>query len=157
MPKSPPDITEVQEAPPETPPPPAKPPLQDRVAARWLRIEQAVEYSGINRSKLFKLISEGLIKTASVKEQGASRGIRLVDRYDLDRFLEKLCLPIEQKLVHEAQALAEKETELAQQQAELARKNREIEKELEVVRSRRYGGALPTTTTDRKPKPTRTR
>jgi hypothetical protein len=153
MPKSPPDI-EVHEVSPETSPPPAKPPLQDRVAARWLRIEQAIKYSGINRSKMFRLIADGAVKSASVKEQGATRGIRLVDRYDLDLFLEKLCLPIEQKLVHEAQALAQKEADLGQQQAALSKKQRELNKELEAVRERRYGGPLPsTTTTHRKPKP----
>jgi hypothetical protein len=152
MPKSSPEVA-VQKVSPETSLPPAKPPLQDRVAARWLRIEQAVRYSGINRSRLFKLIAEGALKSASVKEQGATRGIRLVDRYDLDLYLEKLCLPIEQKLVHEAQALAQKEAELAQQQAALTKKQREIDRELEKVRTRQTGGPLPTTTTERKSKP----
>jgi hypothetical protein len=131
----------------EPPSPPAKPekPLEDHIPPRWLRISQAVTYSGINRSRLFRLISEGVLKTASVKETAHStRGIRLIDRFSLDRHLEKLCMPIEDKLIAEAQALAAKEQQLAEQQAELAKKQRETEKELEKVRKRRHGGALPT-------------
>jgi hypothetical protein len=122
----------------------SKAPLEDRVAARWLRITQAVTYSGINRSRLFKLIAEGVIKTASLKEHPkATRGIRLVDRYSLDLYLEALCLPLEQKLVAESQALAAQEQELTQQQATLAQKQRELEKELDAVRKRRHGGPVP--------------
>jgi hypothetical protein len=129
----------------------AKSPLEDRVAARWLRIPQAVHYSGVNRSRLFKLIAQGVIKTASLKEHpGATRGIRLVDRFSLDLYLEALCLPLEQQLLAETQALAQKEQELAQQQAELAQKQREIDKELKAVRNRRRGGPLPSS---QKPKP----
>jgi hypothetical protein len=129
----------------ETSPPIKPPPLEDRVPPRWLRVFQATIYSGINRSRLFRLISEGGLKTAAVKESAHStRGIRLIDRYSLDRYLEKLCMPAEEKLVAEAQALAQKEQELAQQQAELAKKQRETERELGKIRKRRAGGPLPT-------------
>jgi len=127
-------------------PPPAKPLLEDRVPPRWLRVSQVVTYSGINRSRLFRLISEGVLKTASIKESAHStRGIRLIDRYSLDLYLEQLCMPLEHKLVAEAQALAQKERELAQKQAELAQKQRETQHELEKVRKRREGGPLTST------------
>jgi len=155
MPQNPLDV-EVPKVSPEDHSPPPKPPLQDRVAARWLRIDQAVKYSGINRSRLFRLIADGTLKSAALKDHPhAKRGIRLIDKFSIDSHLEKLCAPLEKRLVHQAQALAQKEGELAKQQAALAKKQREVDKELEVVRNRRLGGTLPTTTTDRKPKPKR--
>jgi hypothetical protein len=55
----------------------------------WLKVPAAVSYSGINRAKLYILMAEGQIKSASVCSRGSSRGIRLVDRLSLDAFLTK--------------------------------------------------------------------
>jgi hypothetical protein len=54
---------------------------------RWLKVPVAVSYSGINRARLYILMAEGQIKSASVRSRGSSRGIRLVDRLSLDEFL----------------------------------------------------------------------
>jgi hypothetical protein len=56
---------------------------------RWLKVPAAVSYSGINRARLYILLAEGQIKSASVRSRGRSRGIRLIDRLSLDEFLTK--------------------------------------------------------------------
>jgi hypothetical protein len=57
---------------------------------RWLRIRTAVGYSGISRAKLFILLADGQIKSASIRSRGKARGIRVVDRESIDRYLESL-------------------------------------------------------------------
>jgi hypothetical protein len=56
---------------------------------RWLRVPQAVAYSGISRARLYPLLAEGQIRSSSVCAKGCRRGIRLIDRLSLDEFLEK--------------------------------------------------------------------
>jgi hypothetical protein len=59
------------------------------LAPRWLRIPGAVKYSGLGRSKLYELLSEGRIRSICVRSQiGAQRGVRLVDRESIDSFME---------------------------------------------------------------------
>jgi hypothetical protein len=55
---------------------------------RWLKIPPAVAYSGLSRARLYTLLAEGQIKSASVYSKGKQRGIRIVDRESIDRFLE---------------------------------------------------------------------
>jgi hypothetical protein len=55
---------------------------------RWLRIPAAVKYSGLSRSKLYELLSEGKIRSIRLKSnKGAERGIRLLDRESIDSFM----------------------------------------------------------------------
>jgi hypothetical protein len=56
---------------------------------RWFRVPVAVDYSGLSRAKLYVLMAEGQIKSASVRLKGRRRGIRVVDRLSIDEFLEK--------------------------------------------------------------------
>src|SRR6516164_3951793 len=56
---------------------------------RWLRIPAAVKYSGLSRSRLYELLSEGSIRSICVKSQKwARRGVRLIDRESIDLFME---------------------------------------------------------------------
>jgi hypothetical protein len=111
-----------------------------RVPPRWLRIPEAVTYAGINRSRLFALIAEGAIVSASVKQnKTATRGIRLIDRLSLDRLLETLCLPQEQRLVAEATELDRQRETLEAEQAVLAKKQKQVTNDLAAVRGRRHG------------------
>ena len=56
---------------------------------RWLRIPAAVKYSGLSRSRLYELLSEGRIRSICVKSQKwAQRGVRLIDRESIDAFME---------------------------------------------------------------------
>ena len=105
----------------------------EKVNPRWLRIPDAVAYSGISRSRLFRLIRDGEVQSACLQESPSStRGVRLVDRYSIDWLLERLCLPAEERLTQEARALDE-------QQNALVRKQHEITQQLDAVRGRRKG------------------
>jgi hypothetical protein len=57
---------------------------------RWLRVPAAVNYSGISRAKFYILLSSGVIKSAAICSRGKLRGIRVVDRESIDRYLEGL-------------------------------------------------------------------
>ena len=57
------------------------------VQPRWLKVPVAVRYSGINRARLYILLADGQIKSASVRSKGSSRGIRVIDRESIDAFL----------------------------------------------------------------------
>jgi len=58
------------------------------LSPRWLRIPAAVKYSGLSRSLLYELLSEGKIKSICLKSRkGAIRGIRLLDKEAIDRFM----------------------------------------------------------------------
>ena len=68
---------------------------------RWLRIPAAVKYSGLSRSRLYELISEGKIRSICLKSnKGAERGVRLLDRESIDSFM--LALQSEVVSQHEA-------------------------------------------------------
>jgi hypothetical protein len=109
--------------------------FDDRINPRWLRIPTAVRYSGINRSRLFRLISEGAVKSACLKEHcGAKRGLRLVDKFSLDLFLETLSKPVEERLVAESNDLLAQEQQLALQQKALEQKRQTVARELAKIR-----------------------
>ncbi len=114
--------------------------FDDRINPRWLRIPTATKYSGINRNRLYRLIAEGAIKTASLKEhRGAKRGLRLIDRFSLDLYLEKLSKPVKEQLVAESNELLVQEEELARQQELLAQKQRSLRERLARIRQGKGG------------------
>lgn len=55
----------------------------------WLRIPAACQRFGIGRSWLYLRIASGEIKSASIRQRGAIRGIRLVSRDSLAAFIER--------------------------------------------------------------------
>ena len=58
------------------------------LSPRWLRIPAAVRYSGLSRSRLYELLSDGKIRSICLKSnKGAERGIRLIDRESIDSFM----------------------------------------------------------------------
>jgi hypothetical protein len=60
-----------------------------RLIPRWLKLPDAVAYSGISKSQLYNFIRSGKLQAAKVKGRGdGTRGTRLVDRLSLDRLLE---------------------------------------------------------------------
>jgi hypothetical protein len=60
------------------------------VQPRWLRVPAACAYSGLPRSSLYRLLSENVIKSASLCSPGKTRGVRIVDRLELDALLSGL-------------------------------------------------------------------
>lgn len=53
----------------------------------WLRIPDAVKLTGISRSKLYQLFTDGKIRSASLREPGQNHATRLIDRADLLRYI----------------------------------------------------------------------
>jgi hypothetical protein len=56
--------------------------------SRYVRVQQVLDGYPFKRAKLYELLATGRIKSFSLKERGALRGIRLIDRESLDEFLE---------------------------------------------------------------------
>ena len=56
----------------------------------WLRIPDAVRYSGIGRSSLYTLISDGKIKSVSIRKRDTVKGIRLISVDSIDEYLSGL-------------------------------------------------------------------
>jgi hypothetical protein len=55
----------------------------------YLRVSMAVFKYGLPRTRLFKLIAEGLIESKLVLSKGAKRGTRLILEKSLRAYIEK--------------------------------------------------------------------
>lgn len=53
----------------------------------WLKLDDAVSYSGIGRSKLYSLIDEGKIRSACLRERDKTRGSRIVNVRSLEAYI----------------------------------------------------------------------
>jgi hypothetical protein len=71
---------------------PANPSL-GQLSPEWLRVSDAVRLYGLGRSSLYELISEGRIKTASLRKRNALRGTRLINRDSLAAFIDAHATP----------------------------------------------------------------
>ena len=56
---------------------------------KWLRIKDAVRYSGLSRTMIYELIKSNSIKTANLSLEGRKRGVRLISVESLDEFIEQ--------------------------------------------------------------------
>ena len=67
--------------------------IREEIAAavepRWLKIDDAVRFSGICRSKLYSLIKRGAIRSACLREEDNVRGTRLVNAVSLDAYINR--------------------------------------------------------------------
>ena len=54
----------------------------------WLRIPQVTQVFGIGRSKLYELLSEGVIKSVSLRKRGQASGTRLVSYDSVSAYIE---------------------------------------------------------------------
>ena len=61
----------------------------DRFQPEWLRIDAVVKLFGISRSKIYELIADKRVKSFSLRDRGAIKGIRLVSYDSLCRFLDR--------------------------------------------------------------------
>src|SRR5580704_15013837 len=59
------------------------------IRCRYLRVHQVLAWYPFRRAKLYELLSSGMIKSFVLRERGAQRGCRLIDRDSLDAFLEE--------------------------------------------------------------------
>jgi hypothetical protein len=60
------------------------------VEQRWLRVPDAIKYSGLSRAAIYRLMTEGQIRSASVRNRGRSRGARVIDKTSIDEMFENL-------------------------------------------------------------------
>jgi hypothetical protein len=60
------------------------------IQQRWMRIPAAIAYSGLPRSSLYRLLSQRVIRSVSLASPNKMRGVRLIDRFELDTLLSKL-------------------------------------------------------------------
>jgi Helix-turn-helix domain len=67
------------------------------IRSRYLRVQKVLDFYPFKRAKLYEYLASGDIKSFVLKEKGALRGIRLIDRDSLDAFLESHALRAEGK------------------------------------------------------------
>jgi hypothetical protein len=58
------------------------------IEPHWLKVEQAVIYSGLSRSKLYQLI-ESKVRSVCLRDTDKLRGTRLIFRPSLDAYFLK--------------------------------------------------------------------
>ena len=68
------------------PPPPAK---AHHLRPEFLRVDDAIRIFGIKKTKLYEWLGSGQIKSVSIRERGAARGVRLIDYESLLEFINK--------------------------------------------------------------------
>jgi len=61
---------------------------QMNIEPQWLSVKGAVIYSGIGKSRLYAAMAQGLIVSSCLKEDGQTRGTRLIKKSSLDEFIE---------------------------------------------------------------------
>jgi hypothetical protein len=109
-----------------------RPQIQTAITPRWLRINGAVQYSGFGRAKLYELIAQGKIKTALVRATPDSqRGIRLLDRFDLDAYVNAQIDHVAYQLRQKQQQLLDQQKQLDAEHKRLAQEHARIQRELE--------------------------
>jgi hypothetical protein len=58
------------------------------IRSRYLRVQQVLDWYPFKRAKLYEILARGDIKSFVLKEKGAIRGLRLIDRDSIDSYLE---------------------------------------------------------------------
>lgn len=58
------------------------------IKPEWLRVHHVPPFFGIGRSKLYELIAEGKIKSASLRKRGQVNGTRLINYDSLAEYIE---------------------------------------------------------------------
>jgi hypothetical protein len=54
----------------------------------WIRVKQAVTWSGLGRTIIYHMMDSGKIKSVSMRERGMTKGTRLISFASLKGFLE---------------------------------------------------------------------
>lgn len=62
---------------------------ESAIRSRYIRVQHALQSYPFKRAKLYELLASGAIKSFVLKAKGATRGIRIIDRYSIDEFLAK--------------------------------------------------------------------
>ena len=59
------------------------------IRCRYLRVQKALDSYPLKRAKLYEKLASGEIKSFCLKEKGALKGLRLIDRDSYDAYLER--------------------------------------------------------------------
>jgi len=59
----------------------------------WVRVKEAVRISGIGRSTLYSMMSDGRLKSACIRKRHCVRGIRLINVASLRSLIESSIIP----------------------------------------------------------------
>jgi Helix-turn-helix domain len=63
--------------------------IKQSIRPAWLKIDDAVRFSGIGRSKLYSLIDRGEIRSACLRDRDKVRGTRIVNVESLENYITK--------------------------------------------------------------------
>jgi helix-turn-helix protein len=63
--------------------------INQSIRPAWLKIDDAVRFSGIGRSKLYDLIDRGKIRSACLRDRNKVRGTRIVNVQSLESYITK--------------------------------------------------------------------
>lgn len=58
------------------------------LSSDWLTVQETFQYGRFSRSRLYKMITEGMIKTFSLRSRGNVKGKRYVSKQSLDSYFE---------------------------------------------------------------------
>jgi hypothetical protein len=58
------------------------------IEPHWLKIQDAVRYSGLSRSKIYQLI-ESKVRSVCLRDKDKVRGVRLISRPSLEAYFSK--------------------------------------------------------------------
>lgn len=61
--------------------------MNPEIQAEFLRIPEAVKFSGLSRTTLYRMITDGRLKSKCVRARGAIKGVRLISRDVLRDFI----------------------------------------------------------------------
>jgi Helix-turn-helix domain len=64
--------------------------MTDPTRPEWLRPKDVTKFFGIGRTKIYELISDGKVKSVSLRKRGQKRGCRLVSYDSLSTYLESM-------------------------------------------------------------------
>lgn len=64
------------------------PPAPAGITPEYLRVKEATKFSGLSRAKLYEALTDGRIKSYSVRDPGKTRGTRLISTSSLREFIE---------------------------------------------------------------------
>jgi excisionase family DNA binding protein len=68
-------------------------PTPSTIAPEYLRVKEATKFSGLSRAKLYEALTDGRIKSYSVRDPGKTRGTRLISASSLREFIESHAVP----------------------------------------------------------------
>jgi hypothetical protein len=61
------------------------------ISSDWLTVAETLRYGNFSRSRLYRMIAEGMIRTFSLRSRGSAKGKRYVSKQSLDEYFNTQC------------------------------------------------------------------